>query len=64
TKLKRINFSLQARDEVIAARHTHRSTGAEIAIKLLAPYNNTNENQLKYARKVVKIYIQNSNLKD
>ncbi|CAG8817419.1 18807_t:CDS:1, partial [Racocetra fulgida] len=49
TKLKRINLSLQARDKIIATCCAHRNTGAEIAMKLLAPYNNTNENQLKYA---------------
>ncbi|RIB23534.1 hypothetical protein C2G38_2242639 [Gigaspora rosea] len=50
-KSKRINLSLETRDKAIAARHAHRSTGMELAMEILAPYNNLNENQLNYAHK-------------
>ncbi|CAG8466553.1 33376_t:CDS:2 [Gigaspora margarita] len=48
---KRINLSLESRDKAIAARRAHRSTRAEIALRILEPYNNTNESQLNYAHK-------------
>ncbi|CAG8557010.1 17813_t:CDS:2 [Cetraspora pellucida] len=47
-KVARINLSLQSHDHAIAAHHAYRSTGAEIALKLLAPYNNMSATHLKY----------------
>ncbi|KAF0432480.1 gephyrin: PROVISIONAL [Gigaspora margarita] len=42
-KLGKINLSLQARDKAIIACYRYHSSGTKIAIKILAPYNNTNE---------------------
>ncbi|CAG8652532.1 25642_t:CDS:2 [Gigaspora rosea] len=47
-KSTRINLSLQTYDKVIVARRAHHNTGTEIAMKVLAPYNNTNETYLTY----------------
>ncbi|KAF0438408.1 proteophosphoglycan ppg4 [Gigaspora margarita] len=50
-KLGKINLSLQARDKAIIARRGHHSSGTEIAMKILAPYNNTNETDFQYIYK-------------
>ncbi|CAG8819935.1 34356_t:CDS:2, partial [Racocetra persica] len=39
---------LQAHDHAIMARRAHHSSGIEIALKLLAPYNNTSEIHLRH----------------
>ncbi|CAG8748432.1 24971_t:CDS:2, partial [Racocetra persica] len=48
SKVSRINLSLQARDHAIMAHYAHHSSGVEIALKLLAPYNNTSEIHLRH----------------
>ncbi|CAG8755138.1 16231_t:CDS:2, partial [Cetraspora pellucida] len=44
----RINLSLQTCNKAIAACRAHHNTGTEIAMKVLAPYNNTSETYLTY----------------
>ncbi|CAG8699079.1 3464_t:CDS:1 [Ambispora leptoticha] len=62
-KVARINLSLQSRDHAIAAHRAHRSTGAEIALKLLAPYNNMSATHLKYMRETDKSICTEQQLK-
>ncbi|CAG8707260.1 6602_t:CDS:2 [Cetraspora pellucida] len=50
-KLGRINLSLQTRDMAIAAYHEHCTSGMEIALKVLFPYNNADEINLRYVHK-------------
>ncbi|CAG8755589.1 28779_t:CDS:2 [Racocetra persica] len=51
SKVSRINLSLQARDHAIMAYRAHHSSGVEIVLKLLAPYNNTSEIHLRHMRR-------------
>ncbi|CAG8843269.1 21668_t:CDS:2, partial [Racocetra persica] len=48
SKVSRINLSLQACDHTIMAHRAYHSSGVEIALKLLAPYNNTSEIHLRH----------------
>ncbi|CAG8690329.1 2176_t:CDS:2, partial [Cetraspora pellucida] len=55
-KVLRINLSFQAHDHTIMTHCIYHSSGVEIALKLLAPYNNTNQlvtTELKEQEKVL-----------
>ncbi|CAG8856083.1 25159_t:CDS:1, partial [Gigaspora margarita] len=39
--LSRVNLNLQTCDKIIAAYYANHNIRVEIAIKILAPYNNT-----------------------
>ncbi|CAG8676879.1 3431_t:CDS:2, partial [Cetraspora pellucida] len=54
---------LQTYDKVIAARHAHHNTGTKIAMKVLAPYNNTNETYLTYLHNTSKDICMEQQLK-
>ncbi|RIB05642.1 hypothetical protein C2G38_2219090 [Gigaspora rosea] len=62
-KSTRINLSLQTYDKVIVARRAHHNTGTEIAMKVLAPYNNTNETYLTYLHNTSKNICTEQQLK-
>ncbi|CAG8738871.1 13413_t:CDS:2 [Cetraspora pellucida] len=63
SKLGRINLSLQTRDMAIAARHGHHTSGMEIALKVLFPYNNANEINLRHVHKSGKDLCNEQQLK-
>ncbi|KAF0541198.1 gephyrin: PROVISIONAL [Gigaspora margarita] len=63
-KSARIYLSLQTRDKIISARHGHRNTEVEITMKVLAPYNNTNETHLTHLHKTCKDLCTEQQQKD
>ncbi|CAG8800224.1 8636_t:CDS:1, partial [Racocetra fulgida] len=62
-KLGRINLSLQARDKAIMACRRHRTSGTEIALKVVASYNNASEVDLQYVHKADKDLYTEKQLK-
>ncbi|CAG8491186.1 15642_t:CDS:2, partial [Cetraspora pellucida] len=62
-KLGRINLSLQTCDMAIAAHCGHRTSGTEIALKVLFPYNNADEINLRHVYKSGKDLCNEQQLK-
>ncbi|CAG8832896.1 9618_t:CDS:1, partial [Racocetra persica] len=63
SKVSRINLSLQAHDYAIMACRIHHSSGIKIALKLLAPYNNTSAIHFRHVRETNKNICTEQQLK-